>query len=316
MFGLHSLGQPTISMGDVKNWAAGVRDQHLSDGTDPTELLVKISQQQNLTPHQVGVLAGEINKVIHTAKYASAEDKYHAANFPLADASKALAALQIPHESEKFAFEIPDPKFTQEIDYDAAFGVSKEASEEAIQEKTAAQESSFFRHDLKTAQMKLARAKQEQDRVAFMTKVSRDEAENDFIKKAHDEVLRGYGQEGRIQNLGTIAHAANCAGLGEVASRPLAKLALALGESGYLDQDKADEISHYLMSTMEKKADVIAPEHMISEFMNAKVVNGNHPLLISLKTFKDYDERAMDEANRKRMIDDRHLIFSQKVRAL
>lgn len=314
MFGLESFHHPTISMSDVKNWAAGVRDQHLEAGTDPTESLVKISRENSLTPHQVGVLAGEINKTIHIAKYASAEDKYHAANFPLADAQKAINALQIQDGSEKIAFAVPDPICAKDdFDYDAAFGLSKEASSEAEQEKTASVETSLLRGEVKTAHMKLARMKQEQDRKAFMTKVARDNAEVDFIKIARQMVLSGLNQQERMKHIGTISHATKCAGLYEVARKPMAKLALSLAEEGFLDQDKAEMVSEYFL---EKKADEIAPDELISEFMRANVVNGNNPILISLKTFKDADERAAEEANRKSIVDDRNLIFAQKMRAL
>lgn len=313
MFGLSSFNQPTISMGDVKNWAASVRDQHLNDGADPTAQLIKIAEERGLTPHQVGVLAGEINKTIHIAKYASAEDKYHAANFPLADAQKAIAALQIRDGGEKVAFQMPDPKTQIEIDYDAAFGLTKEARAEALQEKTAALDTSTLRGEVKTAGMKLARMKQEQDRVAYMAKHAADQAEIDFIKTAWDHIVRESGHPARWQMLGVVAHTAKCAGLYDAARKPLAKIALALAEQGLVDQDKAEDIAgHFLHKT----ADEIAPQELISEFLRAKIINGNHPLVISLKTFKDHCDVAQDEANRKKIIDDRNLIFAQKVRAL
>lgn len=314
MFGLDSFHQPTISMGDVKNWAAGVRDQHLQEGADPTDSLIKIARERGLTPHQVGVLAGEINKTIHIAKYASVEDKYHAADFPLADSQNALEALQIGDGSEKVAFSLPDPKCEDDFDYDAAFGIQKDVSEEALQEKNASLDTSKLRGEVKTAHMKLARMKQEQDRKAFMTKHARDVAEIDFIKTAQGDILsNSLNAADRLRNLGAIAHACKCAGMYEHARKPLAKLAMVLAERGYVEKDTADKVSEYFL---EKNADEVAPQELISEFLRAKVVNGNNPLLISLKTFKDADERAEEEANRKRLVDDRNLIFAQKIRAL
>lgn len=315
MFGLSSFNQPTISMGDVKNWAASVRDKHLNDGADPTAQLIKIASEQGLTPHQVGVLAGEINKTIHTAKYASADDKYHAANFPLADAQKAIEALQIGDGGEKVAFQMPDPKTQIELDYNAAFGIKPEDLQGGPQEKTGASAiaNSRLRGEVKVAGMKLAHMKAEQDRVAFMSKVAADEAEIAFIKTAWDQIVREVSHPERWRVLGVVAHATKCAGLYDAARKPLAKIALSLAEQGLVNRDKAEEIAEYFL---EKSADEVAPQELISEFLRAKVINGNHPLIITLKTFRDHCDVAQDEANRKKIIDDRNLIFAQKVRAL
>jgi hypothetical protein len=67
---------------------------------------------------------------------------------------------------------------------------------------------------------------------------------------------------------------------------------------------------------LDKKADVTAPQEIISEHLNAQVVNGNHPLIIKLKTYLNDRERAEEEDRRFSVCDDKNRILGQRIRAL
>lgn len=297
------FGHPTLSMSTLKSWAADVSSRHISDGADPTTELEKVARENALTPHQIEVLAGEINKTIHISKYASAEDKYHAANFPLADAKRAIGSLQISGEKtagceESFA----DPVFADKIDIYAAFGV-----EESV--KTASENPAPSLRDYQNGQLL-------QQKIAdshLMAKHAVDAAEMSFIKQARAYILSAFDVSERLTKLADVIHAADMANQLSEAIPPLAKVAYSLGAEGYLHPEKAKEVFDYLL---EKKADVSAPQGLVSELLPAKVVNGTHPLLITLNTYAKCRKREEEEAHRHSFIDDKVRISGQKIRGL
>lgn len=304
-FGSSSFETPTISMSDIKLMASDISQQYLSGGVAPTETLVKIAADRGLTPHQVEVLAGEANRVIHTAKYASAEEKYHAADFPLADARAAVRALQGSSEKvaceEKVAF--VEPKVTT-ADAFQLFGVTEEAMDKTASEKIELR---------KTAQQVNLLAQKQSD-VLYMAKVAHANAEMAFIKVARDMALEGFDSKDRMNKFATVVHAVTCAtNQLEKVAKPLAKVAYALAAEGFVTKEDAEKT---MKSLLEKKADVTAPQGLVSEFLPAKVVNGTHPLIVTLKTFLDAEERELAEASRMNMIDDKARIYSQKIRGL
>jgi hypothetical protein len=291
-------------MSDIKLMASEISSQYLSSGIAPTDSLVKIASARGLTPHQVEVLAGEANRVIHTAKYASAEEKYHAADFPLADSKAAVRALQ--GSSEKVASEVSsqfaDPVLPA-FDMFNAFGVTEEAMDKTASERA----------ELRKTAQQVSLLAQKQEDAAYMAKVACANAENDFIKTARAMVLEGLDQQDRMRKMATVAQAARCYKDCELTSKALAKVAYSIGAEGFLPKDKTEElVKHFL----EKKADVSAPQGLVSEFLPAKVVNGTHPLIVTLKTFLDADERERAEAHRHNVIDDKARIYAQKIRGL
>lgn len=301
-----SFGQPSITMHTIKGWATAVCDQHLGAGADPTDCLVKVASSQGLTPPQVEVLACEINKTIHTAKYASAEEKYHAADFPLANAKEALAKLQAPSGTEKVAVEMPDPIRTAEDNFFSdAFGIEpgaivKTASEQAPD----ATERKHFE--------KLSKLQRMQNDSYEMAKYAEAGSEAAYFSEVRGHVLQGMNSSDRLLKLGEAVHAARCAGKLDAAKKPLSKVAVSLGMEGLIDRDKSEGTANYLL----KQADEKAPDYLISDWVEAKVVNGNHPLIVKLQTYCDDIERTHLELSRRNICDDQVRIFKQKMRAL
>ena len=101
-----------------REWAGEIASSYLNSGVAPTDSLAKIASAEELTPHHIEVLACEANKEIHKHKYAAAQDKYFAADFPLADAKSVISQLQADGGEVKVSAELPAPVVQkQELDF-------------------------------------------------------------------------------------------------------------------------------------------------------------------------------------------------------
>jgi len=299
-----TITAPKLSMEHFREWAGAIANSYLTAGTPPTESLMKIAQTEELTPHQIEVLAGETNKTIHQYKYAKAEDKYFAADFPLADAKLAIGRLQADGGVLKVAVSVPEPQFQRdEFDPFAAFGVK-----EQTMDKTAS-----VKRELKVASIKTASLREKiQDR-EIMAKFASESAEKAFIKEARQTVLSADTSLERMKQLGNVDHFVKRAGMVASSRKPLAKLAYVLGQEGLLFPQHAQRAVSYFMS---KNADQKAPQDLISEWLDCKVINGQHPLYITLKTFQDASHERDLHEERHSLVDDRLRVVHQKIRAL
>lgn len=303
-FDLGSFSEHKVSLEHYKEWANEIASSYLRAGADPTTTLTKIASVEELQPHQVEALAAEANKAIHQAKYAKATDKYHAADFPLADARRAISQLQLDSGEEKVAVELPDPVCKDNNpDPFQMFGVKPETMD-----KTAS-----VRHELKTASQKVALVKQKTADALILGKYAADATEKKFIKQARQLVLEGNNSAARMKIIGNIHHFAKCAELDNAARPALAKLAHVLGGEGMLEPSHVKKAVNFFLS---KEADEKAPQELISEFLQARVANGSHPLYITLKTFNDQCAALNLNTERAQVIDDRNRILQQKIRAL
>ena len=294
----------TLDMSYFTEWSGEIANSFFNSGVAPTETLTKIAQSADLTPHQIELLAAEANKEIHKHKYASAEDKYFAADFPLADARKAIASLQADGGKVKVAVELPEPQFkspSTELDLFAAFGVEPE-----IMDKTAG-----VKQQLKFAAIGGELLEQKHQDRAIMTKMAADAAEARFIKMAREMVVQNDNPTDRFKTLGKIAQFVVSAGMPE-GMEPLAKLAYMLGLEGLIHPSKAAEVA----KLFRKQADVTAPEALISKWLPAQIINGEHPLYITLKTFRDHKNMLEDYNTDYKIVQDQLRIVKQKVRAL
>ena len=303
-FDVFSPKSPTLSIHDVKKMASDISKAYTSDGVPPTETLTKIAQQRSLTPHQIEVLAGEANKMIHIEKYASAEDKYFAADFPLADSKVVIQELQ-NDASEKTAASsefLGSPVVDEEFDTFKAFGV-----EDTTAEKTANEIVSP-----KRIMEKLAQARDEEHRKLAEATSHKNYAENAYLKTANAHIAAGCTSSERMEKMGMAYHAARCADLEDTARPLLRKLAYVYRGQGLLTEDHYKVAEEYFS----KEADETAPEGLISDWINAKVVNGDHPLIITLDTYKKGIDRERELAEYCNLVDDKIRIYGQKIRAL
>jgi len=301
-FDAGSFKEKSLSMSHFREWAGEIANSYFNSGVMPTETLTKIAQQEELVPHHIEILAAEANKEIHKHKYAAAEDKYFAADFPLADARKVIGVLQADRGTEKVAAEMPEPVFkSKELDLHAAFKVAPE-----VMDKTAS-----VRTHLKHASVKGELLEQKLADKVVLSKFASQAAEGRFIKMARQYVLNKDDAAGRMKALGDLDVFVKSAGVPE--ARPaLAKLAYILGKEGLLTPDQLKTAVRYFV----KEADVTAPQELISEWLPAQIVNGEHPLYITLKTFRDCRNALEDCDHDHKLIHDKFKIVKQKVRAL
>lgn len=298
-----SFGARKLSMDHFREWAGTIAGQYLNEGTLPTEALCKTAQAEDLTPDSINVLAAEINKEIHRQKFASAEDKYFAADFPLADAAVAIRRLQADGGETKVASLMPEPVIKKaEADPFEAFGVKPES-----QDKTAS-----LRHELRHANQKLeAMDRMLQDKVAVLS-MQRESTAATFIKQARDFVLSdAMNQPQRLAALEKLALFVKSAGM-QFAAPLVSEVAASLGRDGLLTREQVKTASE----KAEKTADLKAPEGLISPTLPAQIVNGNHPLYITLKTFRDQSNALRNYDQQLKLTQDQLRIIKQKVRAL
>lgn len=307
-FNLSSFHESKMNMGHIRELAGVVTSSYLNDNVPPATSIVKIAQAEELTPDNIATLAAESNKMIHTAKYASAgpNDKYHAADFPLANAKEILAQLQLNGGVEKIAVEMPAPILSSAEAFDPfkAFGVEAEPLD-----KTAS-----LKHNLKGVHEKLALLKSQNDDALYMAKQASDAAERHLIKQAHQMIIQeGHNSTERLQVLGKIASFYKAANMTDHANPVLAKVAGVLVAEGMVEPSKGKAAMEYFMS---KTADCVAPPELISENLKATVVNGKHPLYITLKTFIDRKNALNLYEDRLPQIQDKLHIVQEKIRAL
>lgn len=302
-FDTSELVEPKRSIEDFRELAGEIANSYLSGGVLPTENLTKIAKSEELTPHEVQILATETNKLIHNHKYAGETEKYFAAEFPLADAAQAIKNLQLDGGSVKVAAEFVPPKFSEANSFDPfkAFGVEPE-----VFDKTAS-----VKHQLKTAGEKVNLLSQKvQDRI-FEVKTAAENAHHSFVKQARQMLLEEPGHADRMKTLGLLDHFVKCAGI-PVGRKLLAKVAYVLVQEGKLERGPGNQAIEYFL----KEADCKAPEGLISENLPAQVVNGSHPLYITLKTVGDLEAEILRHENHSALIDEKARILKQKVRAL
>lgn len=298
-----SFSERKLSMDYFREWAGQIANSYLSGGTVPTDSLCKIASQEELTPHQIEILAAETNKEIHRIKYASAKEKYFAADFPLADAKRVITSLQADGGEMKVASHMPEPKFSDARP--SPFEMFRVKPE--VLDKTAS-----VKHQLKVASVRGELLEQKASDKLLLSKYASEAAEHSFIKQARQMVLGGGNSSERLRLLGAAGHFVKSAGFSGVGRKPLAKLAYVLGREGLLEKNHATLAAEYFL----KEADCKVPQEMISEWLTSCVVNGNHPLYITLKTLNDRQNEVQELCGQGKLIQDRLKIVRQKVRAL
>lgn len=298
-----NFAENRLSMDVVREWAGSIASSYLNSGELPTAGVCKVAQSEELTPPQIELLAAEVNKLIHTHKYATIKDKYFAAEFPHADAKEAVSSLQAVG-APKLACSVPEPRVKKaEADAYKLWGIQPEQMD-----KTAS-----VKRELRDAGEKVALLHQKAQDRQLMAKHAAASTEHRFIKEARQMVLSsGDNSLERMHVLGSLDHFLKSAEM-DFARPSLAKLAYVLGSEGMLLPHHAEKAMTYFMT---KEADVKAPDELISPWIQARVVNGEHPLYITLKTFHSRVNDYNNSCQNANVVQDNVRILKQKVRAL
>jgi len=216
---------------------------------------------------------------VNTELFKTAENKYTV--FELADAAKILGKLE---GSEKTA---SDASIDQ--DYNSVPGEEKAYFNDFSMTKTAGSHNGLSDNSkrLKNAKLeKFAMTKQrlEDDLIKYRSDV--ENLENQFVKIARNQLLP-YGLKERRDFFPYIAKFCKEAGLHKERIQTL---------MGYLDKVMVRQ------GLLEKSADLKADPDLISNNLDARIVNGTHPLYITVKTIKDKDDEKKLYKDRKNLI--------------
>lgn len=292
-----------ITMTHFREWAGEIANSYLSAGAIPTDTLVKIAKSEDLSPSQVEILAAEVNKTIHNIKYASASEKYHAADFPLADAKIAIQKLQIDGGPIKIAAQFSEPVFDKpEIDLFKAFGIPQDVE----MDKTAS-----IKQQSSAVMEKTALLRQKINDKLMEIRSESELQKSAFIKQARQCMIDESNSLDRMKVLGMFDHFVKAAQMPH-GKKLLAKVAYVMMKEGKLEPGAANKAISYFT----KEGDCKAPEELISQNLPGQVINGDHPLYITLKTIGDLDADYLRYENQGLLIDDKVRILGQKVRAL
>jgi predicted nucleotidyltransferase len=230
------------------------------------------------------------------------DEKYFAADFPLANAKEVIRNLQGGTTKIAGAFVDPIIPMTEGPDAYDMFGVKPE-----VMDKTAS-----IKHQLKYASEKTALLNQKIEDEIIMKTASLEAGEKNFIKTARAMVLEGYNSNERMQTLGYIYHFTKQAGYQKVGKKLMAKLAYVLAKEGMLEPRHAKVANDFFT----KEADLVAPPELISQNLNVQIVNGTHPLYITLKTVGENEADLLRWNRDADFVQDKARILKQKIRAL
>lgn len=300
-FDTSDITQQKISMEHYREWASEIASSYLNAGAIPTNTLQKIAQSEDLLPHQIKLLAAEANKAIHTEKYASAKDKYFAAEFPLADANEVINSLQAGQEKVANIFIDPINPLSEGPSPFEMFGIA-----EPVLDKTAS-----VRQGLKIMEEKASMLNQKLSDAIIVKEAQLRFSEKRFIKMAREHLLPMDSSIERMKALGGLDHFVKVAKLAP-GKKMLAKLAYVLQGEGKLEP-RHGRIAYEYFS---KEADQKAPQELISENLTCQVINGEHPLYITLKTIADNEADLLRYNRESNIVDDKVRILKQKIRAL
>lgn len=301
-----NFGIKKISMDMIREWAHEATNTYLTTGVEPSFTIEKIASSEELLPHQIQTLCAEANKLIHTQKYASETDKYHAANFPHADASRIIDALKVSDQVKIGSMESFQPDVSDELDLSSYFG---------IDEGQGHTKSASLKQEASTAVEKLE---------DFVKKASLDEIEqqsklessqNSFVKQAVQMLNVCDNESSRLSTLGQIFLFTKSAGFETKGKDLLNKVAHVISYNGLISKESLEDLTKFFMS---KEADCKAPQSLISDELLGKVqiVNGDHPLYITLETINKYDSELAKTRDYSNIAQDKLKILKQKIRAL
>lgn len=306
MFDINNFGIKKVSMDMVREWAHEASQAYLGSGIEPGFTIEKIASSEDLLPHQIQLLCTETNKLLHTHKYASEADKYHAANFPHADFTKVVENLKITENVKTGSLVECEPVFTKELDLEQYFGVDEGQG----QTKTAS-----LKQEVGLKIEKLANFEKTASMIEIETMTALSNAENHFIKQSMHYVNSCDNEADRVNMIGQIYAMSKSAGFEVNGKRLLNKVAHVASFAGLISNEKLQETSNFFLS---KEADCKAPESLISENLlgQVRIVNGSHPLYITLQTVNNKETELAKTREYATIAQDQLRILRQKIRAL
>jgi hypothetical protein len=273
----------------IGEFAKEASSAFLGPGQIPlNQSIVKIAKAENLTPENINLLCQETNKQVHQHMFKTAEDKY--IDFSIANPNEIMCELE---GSEKTASEQLQRFSDLSSDYEAAPGETETYFNDFTITKTAGKCGLYdnSKRKKKAAIEKLAFEKQKIKEELFIKEAEIESAEKRFVKVARNQLLQ-YPLQNRRSQFPYLAKFCKEAGMRRSRANQLL---------GLLDHVMVRQ------GLLEKSADIKADPELISENLNARIINGTHPLQIEVKTIVEKDKE-------KELIEDRgHNLIKDKV---
>ncbi len=280
-------------------WAQDAVSDYLENGMSLNDSISKIASENSLTPAQVRQVCQQANVGAYEHIFNQSEDKIDAV-FDLADAKTIASSIS---ENEKVAndnrshsdyfLEPPRPKLN--IDINAEFGVEQISNEHEVAAHVNDLEQ--FIENAKLACDEI-RAKQHDNQMAIV----------DTRRSLQHEVEQAILVSDNPDRMGMIRKVAHAVGLGveeasqEVAFSEIAKITETLvkkGVFGALAQFQAEQegtahirtkIAEFSKQAEAVQSDLISDTQLTGSegsLAKVKVVNGNHPILVSINQLVD-----------------------------
>jgi hypothetical protein len=249
----------------------------------------KTAQVENLTPDHIAIICREANKAVHEQMFKTAENKY--VDFELAEPEVIVSNLELKlSKTASINKEAPEQLFYDavekvasksvagfgdEFDFapgekssiDSDFSFTKQAGHDGLKTPQS--------HLDKVAQMKKEAQLQEINSQYIVNQAQIEGAEKRFIKEARN-LLMPYGLGERADKYAYIAAFCKEAGL----------------DRNYFNKLSSDlEAVMKAQGLLEKNASLKADEKYISDDLDARVINGDHAMVIHIKTLVDKNKR-------------------------
>lgn len=293
MFGFLMEGNEHQSGKDLetlKEFAKQAASSFLGQDRVPlNHTIQKTAQVEKLTPDQISILCQEANKSVHEHMFKTAENKY--VDFEIADPEVIVSEIDTKLSKTASANNL-DAVFSQELsrleksasvesseidDFSFAPGEKKSYTSDFSFTKQAGHDGLKVpeEHLKKVAMEKKAQRLKDIEGEMIILNGQIESAEKNFIKEARNMLLP-YPAHERANKFELIAQFCKEAGL------PKERF------------EKVASLTEHVMKRqglLEKKASLKADEQYISDKLDAKVINGDHALIIHIKTLVDKDKR-------------------------
>jgi hypothetical protein len=296
--------KPSVSADRLMLMAKTASGRYLSDGTPMNETITKIAEESDLNSHQIERVCEMANIQTHQALWPSATEKEKIA-FPVASPKMVVIRLGGrpapsddgggcgPSGSTSSDYMSPPSDPSSGPSMSSLFGADPGSSHNGMHEDTPRQKIVVL------IQKKAAERDRIKDQLIVNTMQweSEKRAAYNAIKQ---EVLGG-------TPLSDVRTATYAAGLGKIAAEVL---------PGFRDQLVA-ETHGSMRAQLEKVAIAPAPDDLISDNLgNMTVVNGAHPVLITLDLLHKRDCKIKQLFTGLSRVNDELTVYGQKIREL
>jgi hypothetical protein len=237
----------------------------------------KIAQVETLSPNEIAIICQESNKLVHTELFKEGSDKYTI--FDLAKPEQIISGLEA---GEKTASAKVDDYSNPPSKGEDDFVVCKTAGHSGFCKTASTQKKE------KLEKLAAERQRIKDDYYGINTEL--ENLETKFVKIARNMLLP-YNIDERQKYFPAIYSFCKKSGVSNKTSQRLVSLLSQVMEKQGL---------------LNKVADMKAGDDLISDNLNARVINGDHPLYVVVKTIPEVEDK-------KKLYQERHNIIQERI---